>query len=133
MALTFVEEQGGNTSLDNIDFGVPLTAESLYAQTQPTANTNGTSGFSFNDAVNSILGMFDKGVEAYQSVNTAIGQTKANAEANKAVVAKAKQVNAPQVLPANDASIIPGVSNTTLLWVAGGLTAVLLISMFRRR
>ena len=118
-----------NLSTNQIDFGVPLTAESLNAQTQPTANANGTSGFSWNDALKSVVNMFDTGLQAYNSVQTSIGQAQIAKAQTQATVAQQRAVLAP----ATTQPVVMGLNQTQLLWIAGGLAGILAISLIARR
>ena len=103
----------------SLDFGVPLTADSLNAQTMPTANVNGSTGFDWANALNVVNSMFDSGVKTYENVMTTIGVSKEKVAAQQA--AAVKQVS----VPTTQTPIVAGLNQTQLLWIAGALAGVL--------
>ncbi len=118
-----------NSMYDNpsigLDLGDALTASDVDALTQPTANQNGSSGFSVNNALNGILNLFDRGFEVYQSVTNKIGTGQqadnANTQPNRVVVSAAQP------------AVVFGLSTNQLLLIAAGLTAVLVIPRLLRK
>jgi hypothetical protein len=127
MALTYDESFAENNAGPgfDVDFGVPLTAADL----NPVANQNGSSAWTWDSALKSVLGMFDTGVQAYNSVQTAIGQTQVNTAEQRAIISQRKAVLAP----ATQTPIVMGLNQTQILWAAVALGGVLVISMMNRR
>jgi len=111
-----------------LDFGAAVTPESLQP-ISPTANQNGTSGFSWDAAVNSVLKMFDTGVNVYNEVQNKVGAAQVNAAQQQQTVSTQRQI----VVPATQQPLILGLNQTQLLWIAGGLGAILVVSLMSHR
>ncbi len=110
-----------NPSLD-VDLPTALSREQVDNLTQPTANANGSSGFTVNGALNSILELFDGGYQVYKSVTDKIGTGSTTQETPQKVVVSAAQ-------PA----VVFGLSTNQLLLIAGGLAAILVIPRLLRK
>jgi hypothetical protein len=126
--LTYDESFGGNVDQPTlpIDFGTSVEDQ---INAKPISNVNGTGGFNWNDALKSVVNMFDSGLDAYNSVQTSIGQAQIKQSQTQAQVSTTRQTLAP----AATAPMVMGLNQTQMLWIAGGLAAVLVVSMISRR
>ena len=105
----------------DLDLGSAVTPDNINDLTQPVANQNGSGGFSFNDALNGVLNLFNKGVEVYKSVDDVIGGA-ASQNAQAVQTATPTRIYLPQ-----QPSVVFGLSTNQLLLIAAGLAAVVIL------
>ena len=110
----------------NYDFGQAVDASNIDSLTQPAANQNGTTGFNFNDVTKGILNLFDNGLAIYQKVNAVTGGASSRTSEQQ------KTAGSPQVSAASS-PVAFGLNQTQLLWIAGGLGVILVISLTSRK
>lgn len=117
------------SGLGQYDFGAAIDASNISSLTKPAATTNGagpSNGNVISNVTKGILDLFDNGFAVYQKVNAITGGS-----ASRTAVEQQQQ-QAAQVAAAGN-PVAFGLNQTQLLWIAGGLGVVLLISMTARK
>ncbi len=109
-----------------LDVNVQAAIDAAPSIVQPVANRNASSGFSFDNAINGVLGLLDNGLNIYNKVSDTIGTAQAQAQAKKT---NAKAVT----ISPNNPSFVFGLSTTQILLIAGGLAALLIIPRLVKR
>lgn len=125
MALRYDPDSFDSPTLP-LDLGVAVTSENIDALTQPVKKQNGSSGSTFQNAIDNVLDLFDNGKKIYDGVMDTIGTAKAQAAQKKA------QAQTVVVAPAN-ASVILGLNTNQLILITVGLAALVVVPKLLRR
>jgi hypothetical protein len=120
-----------DANFDNptLDINLPeaITDKNVNKATQPVANSNGSGGFNFGEAIGAVLGQLENGINIWKEVDSLTGGA-----ASKSNTEEVKKT-APVVVSPTNPSFVFGLSTTQLLLIAGGLAAIIILPRVLKR